>query len=167
MSHDLRILKLQVQRRLKQDLATAEQFFQRMFPIPEICYNVRGLKAGLAYLQQNQIRLNPILLQENGRDFIDQVVPHELAHLLVYQLFGRVQPHGKEWRMVMEQVFHQPAETYHCFDVSQVQGRTFSYRCACQTHALSVRRHNAVWREQRVYLCRRCKQPLIFQEDIL
>ena len=83
---DLRILKLQASRQLKQDLAKANLYFQKNFPLPTLNYALRGAKAGVAYLQQNEIRLNPTLLQENGTAFIQQVVPHELAHLLVYHL---------------------------------------------------------------------------------
>ena len=113
----------------------------------------------MAYLQQNEIRLNPVLLVENGAAFIQQVVPHELAHLLVYQQFGRVQPHGKEWKMMMEQVLGVPAHIYHKFSTASV-AKQFSYQCDCQTHLLSVRRHNAIQRNQRSYICRNCNQPL-------
>lgn len=156
---DLRILKLQVQRQLKQSLALANQFFNKEFTIPTISYALRGQKAGVAYLQQNEIRLNPVLLAENGAEFIQQVVPHELAHLLVYQQFGRVQPHGKEWKMMMEQVLGVPAEIYHQFSTANV-AKQFPYECGCQTHLLSVRRHNAIQRNQRSYICRKCNQPL-------
>ena len=156
----LRHLKMQVQRQLAKDLDKANHYFNKAFSAPTVSYNVRGLKAGVAYLQQNEIRLNPILLEENGDEFIRQVVPHELAHLLVYQQFGRVQAHGKEWKMMMEQVLGVPAELYHCFDTKSVQGERFPYRCGCQTHALSIRRHNAILRKNRRYLCRKCGETL-------
>lgn len=159
------VLKMQVQRQLKRDLERTNQYFNREFEPPSVIYNVRGVKAGVAYLSQNQIRLNPILLAENGERFIRQVVPHELAHLVVFQQFGRVKPHGKEWKRVMEQVFGVPAEIYHRFDTQTVQGSTFAYQCACQIHFLSNRRHQAVLREQRQYRCRQCQQPLQLRSD--
>ncbi len=91
-----RHLKMQVQRKLSLCLALAEQHFNRAFPMPNVDYRLRGVKAGVAYLQQNEIKLNRTLLLENETAFINQVVPHELAHLIVYQVFGRVKPHGKE-----------------------------------------------------------------------
>lgn len=156
-----RTLKMQVQRQLKRDLEKANSYFQTCFIEPTVTYTVRGQKAGVAYLQQNEIRLNPILLEENGAEFVSQVVPHELAHLLVYQRFGRVQPHGKEWKIMMEQVLGVPAETYHCFDTTNVSGQQFPYRCGCQTHQLSLRRHNAIVKNGRSYICKKCKQTLI------
>lgn len=152
-------LKMQVLRQLKRNLAQAESYFKRTFPMPSISYAVKGKKAGVAYLQTNEIRLNPVLLAENGAAFVEQVVPHELAHLLVFQLFGRVSPHGKEWKAMMEEVLGVPAETYHCFDTASVE-KQFPYQCACQTHQLSIRRHNAILRRQRTYLCKHCHQPL-------
>lgn len=43
-------------------------------------------------LESYEIRLNPVLMMENQQAFIDEVVPHELAHLLVWKHFGRVAP---------------------------------------------------------------------------
>ncbi|MDO4697451.1 MAG: SprT family zinc-dependent metalloprotease [Pasteurellaceae bacterium] len=162
VSPSLRQLKMQVQRQLTRDLELANRYFAKSFVPPCVNYQLRGRKAGVAYLQQNEIRLNPVLLVENGNAFIQKVVPHELAHLLVFQQFGRVLPHGKEWKMVMEKVLNVPAEIYHHFDIKNVIGTTFAYRCDCQTHMLSLRRHNAVLRQHRQYVCRICKQTLRF-----
>ena len=81
-----RHLKMQVQRKLAETLQLAENHFQRKFPIPTISYDLRGVKAGVAYLQKNEIKFNRTLLLENSDEFIRQVVPHELAHLIVYQV---------------------------------------------------------------------------------
>lgn len=156
---DLRVLKWQVQRQLKQDLEKANRFFNREFAFPLVSYALRGQKAGVAYLRENEIRLNPVLLQENGFVFVQQVVPHELAHLLVYQQFGRVRPHGKEWKAMMEQVLGVPAHIYHTFDTSSVATQ-YAYQCGCQIHKLSVRRHNAIQQNQRSYICKKCQQSL-------
>ncbi|OOF44172.1 SprT family zinc-dependent metalloprotease [Rodentibacter trehalosifermentans] len=160
-----RHLKMQVQRKLAGSLRLAEQYFKRDFPMPTVHYDLRGVKAGVAYLQKNEIKFNRTLLIENTHEFIHQVVPHELAHLIVYQVFGRVKPHGKEWQAVMNRVFHLPADTCHQFDVKNVQGKTFEYRCACQTHLLSLRRHHRVLKEGVEYLCRRCKERLVLMKD--
>lgn len=157
-----RQLKMQVQRRLTACLQLAEQHFNQAFPMPKVSYDVRGMKAGVAYLQQNEIKINRTLLLENPEEFIRQVVPHELAHLIVYQLFGRVKPHGEEWQKVMIELFRLPADTCHQFDVESVRGKTFEYYCQCQTHQLSIRRHNRILRESAVYFCRKCKQKLHF-----
>ncbi|OBX10342.1 SprT family zinc-dependent metalloprotease [Gallibacterium genomosp. 3] len=159
-----RHLHLQVNRKLSHCLQLAQDYFQCEFPRPAVSYQLRGVKAGVAYLREWEIRLNPVLLLENQQAFIDQVVPHELAHLVVYQLFGRVPPHGKEWKMVMTEVFGVLAETKHQFAVQSVQGKTYPYRCACQIHYLSIRRHNKVLRDGVEYFCKQCKTRLRFEK---
>lgn len=158
----LRHLKMQAQRRLKQCHEVAQAHFGRHFVFPEISFDLRGMKAGVAYLQQNLLKFNPVLLQENPQEFIQQVVPHELAHLLVYQLYGRVKPHGKEWQGIMRELFGLPPDTCHQFDIRSVQGETFAYACQCQVHHLSKRRHLRIQRDQREYICRKCQETLRF-----
>lgn len=165
-SADFRQLKMQIQRRLRDCLKMAELYFQRDFPMPTLSYDVRGLKAGVTYLQQYSIKLNRTLLLENPQQFIQQVVPHELAHLIVYQQFGRVKPHGAEWQAVMNKIFQLPADTCHQFDVSNVRGKTFAYQCQCQTHQLSIRRHNKIQQKSAVYFCKKCQSTLIFSDKI-
>ena len=63
-----RHLKMQVQRKLAETLQLAENHFQRKFPIPTISYDLRGVKAGVAYLQKNEIKFNRTLLLENSDD---------------------------------------------------------------------------------------------------
>lgn len=97
-----------VMRRLREKLAQANLKLGRNYPEPKLSYTQRGTSAGTAWLESYEIRLNPVLLLENSEAFIEEVVPHELAHLLVWKHFGRVAPHGKEWKWMMESVLAFP-----------------------------------------------------------
>ncbi|TDQ57883.1 SprT protein [Mesocricetibacter intestinalis] len=156
-----RHLNMQVQRKVNACLALAEKHFQRTFPIPEIHYRVRGLKAGVAYLEKNSLGFNRTLMLENSDEFITQVVPHEVAHLVVYQVFGRVKPHGEEWRGVMGELFGLTPHTCHRFNLESVRGQTFAYRCNCRVHHLSLRRHHNIQRRNMRYICRECQGELV------
>lgn len=155
-----RHLNMQIQWRLKACMQVAEQHFKRTFVMPALNYQLRGQKAGVAYLQRNEIRLNRTLLLENPTAFIQQVGPHELAHIIVYQQFGRVKPHGREWQFVMQQLFHLPADIYHCFDLASVMSQNIPYQCQCQTHYLSPRRHEKVMNKSAVYVCKKCRAEI-------
>jgi len=137
----------------------AECFFDRPFKRPEYLFNQRGKSAGTAHLQRNIVKFNPILFAQNKNEFIKQVVAHEVAHLIVYQQYGKVRPHGKEWQHVMQKVFNCPALTTHSLDITDVLGKQFSYQCLCTTHQLSIRRHNKVLKCVK-YLFKVCKGVL-------
>ena len=77
-----------VMRSLREHLATANLKLERRYAEPTLVYQQRGTSAGTAWLEKNEIRLNPVLLLENQQAFIDEVVPHELAHLLVWKHFA-------------------------------------------------------------------------------
>jgi len=140
----------------------AECFFDRAFKRPEYLFNQRGRAAGTAHLQRNLIKINPVLFMNNREAFFDQVIPHEVAHLITFQLYGKVRPHGKQWQYVMENVFKRPALTTHQLDTTEVAGKQFSYRCSCTFHQLTIRRHNKVLKGQR-YLCKKCHSELVFE----
>jgi len=110
-------------------------------------------------LQQNRINFHPTLLKENTNDFLKSVVPHEISHLLVWQLFGKVKPHGKEWQSIMRAVFSCEPNATHSFDVTSAV-KTFPYRCQCSTYALTTRRHNNIKKGMQ-YRCKRCNDILL------
>ncbi|MEM6162321.1 SprT family zinc-dependent metalloprotease [Erwinia sp. P6884] len=149
-----------VMRALREKLQLANQRLERHYPEPALLYQQRGTAAGTAWLQNWEIRLNPVLLMENQEAFINEVVPHELAHLLVWKHFGRVAPHGKEWKWMMESVLGVPARRTHQFAIASVRSRTFPYRCRCQQHQLTVRRHNRILRGESEYRCVSCGELL-------
>ncbi|WP_028863538.1 SprT family zinc-dependent metalloprotease [Psychromonas aquimarina] len=134
----------------------AECFFDRPFKRPAYLFNQRGKSAGTAHLQRNLIKFNPVLYKQNQDEFLQQVVAHEVAHLITYQLFGKVRPHGREWRQVMIEVFNRPANTTHNLDIKDVIGQQFEYRCLCTSHQLTIRRHNKVLKGAE-YLCKSCR----------
>lgn len=150
-----------VMRSLREKLAQANLKLERHYPEPKLVYQQRGTAAGTAWLQTYEIRLNPVLLMENVEAFVNEVVPHELAHLLVWKHFGRVPPHGKEWKWMMESVLGVPARRTHQFELQSVQRKTFAYRCKCQEHQLTVSRHNRVVRGEATYRCVHCGGPLV------
>lgn len=135
--------------------------FNTVFKQPEINFTQRGKAAGSALTHQNIIKLNPTLFEQNIRYFISDVIAHELAHILVYQLYGRrVKPHGVEWKKVMSEVFNVAPKVTHTLDVSHVKMRSVMYQCQCQTLALSMIRHNRISNKKQSYICRKCKQVL-------
>ncbi|MDF7670506.1 SprT family zinc-dependent metalloprotease [Orbaceae bacterium ESL0721] len=150
-------LHSQVMACLRLHLAQANTLLQTNYTEPTITYRSKGSIAGSAYLTRWEIQLNRTLLCENGTPFIEEVVPHELAHLLVYKQYGRVKPHGKEWQNIMRTVLGREAKTTHCFSVSRP---TYVYICACQEHHLTLIRHNKIQKNNTQYFCKKCGKLL-------
>lgn len=149
-----------VTQKVEQCINHASVYFAKHFALPNVSFNQRGKIAGCARLQNNELRFNHVLLNDNLEAFLEEVVPHEVCHLLAYQLFGKVRPHGKEWQNLMLKLFGLKGKTYHRMDVSKVAGQHFNYLCQCGPVKLSVRRHNKVIRGQQQYICRKCSSTL-------
>lgn len=140
----------------------AEGYYLKPFPRPEVLINLKGRSAGIAELQANRLRFNAILLRENTPEFLSSVIPHEVAHLLAWQLYGaKIRPHGKEWQQIMQQVFNLVPSRTHNFDIQRAAKLDYFYTCACinKKHALTLRRHNKITRGQ-TYICLTCKSNL-------
>ncbi|WP_217706589.1 SprT family zinc-dependent metalloprotease [Salinivibrio sp. EAGSL] len=127
---------------------------------PQVGFTLRGRAAGTAHPTEWRLRFNPVLLQQDAEAFLQEVIPHEVCHLVTFALYGRVKPHGPEWRDLMINLFNAPANTTHRLDITAVQGKTFSYQCRCGPVALTIRRHHKVQRGQATYRCKQCQQVL-------
>ncbi|MFQ3235585.1 MAG: SprT protein [Paraglaciecola sp.] len=152
--------RLAVEQQVERCFEQAETALQKRFERPRVYFTQRGKIAGCARLQSNELTFNPVLLSDNLQTFLVEVVPHEICHLLAFRLYGKVKPHGLEWKTLMCNLFNLPGSAYHAMDISKVTGQTFTYFCSCGPVELSIRRHNKVIRHQQGYICRNCQQPL-------
>lgn len=153
----------QILQQLEHCYQLAEQRFARAFERPQVKLDLRGQKAGIAYLHRNLLRFNAQLYRENHDDFLRQTVPHEVAHLVAHALYGdRIRPHGREWQALMTGVFDLPAHRCHDYQVPQRRATRYLYRCGCpEGIPFSAQRHALVRRGRR-YSCRRCGDMLHF-----
>ncbi|MGN5519041.1 SprT family zinc-dependent metalloprotease [Halopseudomonas sp. Lyrl_26] len=152
-----------IMHRLEECYQLAERHFNRSFPRPQVTLDLRGQKAGVAYLYRNLLRFNGQLYRENAEDFLRQTVPHEVAHLLAHTLYGeRIRPHGKEWKGLMTGLFGLPALRCHDYQVPRRRSTRYLYRCSCPEHMpFTPQRHALVARGRR-YSCLRCGSMLRF-----
>ena len=81
--------------------------FSEVYPqigkVPEIKINARlKTTAGRAFLEENYIDLSAELFWEHTENFTSDTIPHELAHMVAYRVFGD-EGHGKGWYSIIEQ----------------------------------------------------------------
>jgi SprT protein len=128
--------------------------------MPTCSFDLRGTTAGRAYLGENHVQLNPVLLTENFESFLSDVIPHEVAHLAAYVKWN-VRDHGEQWKSVMR-AFGLKPNRCHSLDVSNSSTASVLYRhrCACKTHDLTPRTHPGALKGTRY--CGKCKHTLQF-----
>ena len=108
------------------------------FPI--IRYNLRGTTAGKASPSKHTIQINSVLLMENVDDYIENTVPHEVAHLMQWKFnpeslrrtYGQKRDvHGYDWKKHMHD-YGLDAERCHNYDVSSVHKKRERFELTCR-----------------------------------
>ncbi len=150
----------------------ANAYYRRRMPLPKLLFDLRGATAGQMVAQrvtrsrtEYSIRLNSALLKQHVHYFTAQVLPHEVAHMVVDWIYGRrVRAHGEEWQAVMRDCFGCRPERCHSLPTvpARTHRRDYIYRCACQSHAFTARRHKSA-QSGSTYLCRTCKGTLQYE----
>ena len=178
-STKLSLLSNALHTKLEECLSIAEQIYERPFPYESVLINIRGKTAGQVRYYSNLavskpvLRFNPAILLKYEQQFIDEVVPHECAHLVVYTLYHstlgfrkNIKPHGREWQDVMTNLYGLQPRVTHEFVVEASRKDKFRYKCGCEglLHNLSVIRHNKILRQQTEYRCKKCRMSLVFKE---
>lgn len=159
-------------------LTLAETYFQRRFELGAVSFCLRGRSAGqfrtrpvknsgfrAVRANLSEIRFNAVMLEKYGDRFIAETVGHEVAHFIVFELYGRsVRPHGKEWQAVMMDVLQQNPEVTHQYETKPARRlKRYAYVCGCPelVHELTSIRHNKVMSKKARYLCRKCHDPIV------
>jgi len=151
-------------------ITRANNLFDSALPFIEIRFDLSGRTSGMFCVngRQQYIRYNDQIFAKHYDASLKETVPHEVAHYVVYHLYGkRAKPHGKEWKTVMA-AFGIPAHVRCNLDLSDIKLRQltrFTYQCACTEHSLTSTRHNRIQRGERNYLCKKCQQPLKLVEE--
>jgi len=130
---------------------------------PRLSYDLRGTVAGRGGISSGEqiVKINPVLLMENVEEMIQQTVPHEVAHVAQYVVYGtgrHNKPHGIYWERMMR-LFGCDPRRCHSYDVTNARVRRVGrveYVCACQTHTVSLTIINRI-AAGRKYVCKSCK----------
>lgn len=148
-------------------LSLAAKIYNVAIPQCEILFNLRGASAGVAHYYYNsnghKIRYNKVLLLQEGNNFIENVIPHEVAHIVAQHVFGCIDTniaHGPFWKKVMRDFGANP-ERCHTFDTSacKIKRKSYEFKCECKTHKVSsvIAKNIAHGRH---YTCNTCKTRL-------
>lgn len=187
--HVSKELRLRIETMVLDCLDKAQRKFgaDRCKVIPEIRYDTKGKAAGWACWNNGKayIDINPILLNENVERVVNQTVPHEVAHIVVAEVYESqnrvyvdpwsmrrqraIAPHGYEWQQVMR-LFGLVPDRCHNMDTSTVRairngGVEHHYRCGCMVHKMSKIKHNRIQRGV-VYTCCHCRGKLVFDKTV-
>ncbi|WP_150306283.1 SprT-like domain-containing protein [Pseudomonas saliphila] len=148
---------------VEQAYLRAEHHLGRVFVRPHVRLDLRGQRAGVAYLGRNLLRFNERMLQDNREDFLRQTVPHEVAHLVAHALYGgNIRPHGYQWQKLMVEVFGLEPRRCHDYAVPERRRTHYYYQCGCPAPiSFTPQRHAWAGRGRR-YQCRRCGDLLKF-----
>lgn len=162
-------LQEQVTEACQTHLNRAERFFGKSLPVPRLRFDIRGrtagqYRSGRTKAESPELRFNPTLMTQEPKAFLAEVVPHEVAHLVAYTVYGqRIKPHGLEWQSVMRDVYGLEPRVTHTFDVPDSGRMKHVYVCGCEgrTHRLSSIRHKRIVSHTSQYTCRYCRQFLV------
>jgi SprT protein len=132
----------------------------------EFNFKIKGRVAGKANYSGRKLSFNLILARDNLVTFLNDTVPHEVAHLFQTKMYPDSKPHGQEWRMVMN-VGGYEAKRCHNYNTmairkAQKNREIFEYNCKCRVHKLSKIKHNRFLRGESYYTCRYCRERLHF-----
>ena len=139
-------------------------------PKIDVRFDIRGTVAGQFCVHYGTMffRVNMILAKENLEDYINQTVPHEFCHYIVWKsidrMYGRPQPHGYEWKQAMIRVFGLEPQRCHSYDTTNARTRKvprpYVYKCKCRERKETAHIHNII--KGCKYRCGDCGEWIVF-----
>lgn len=138
----------QIAERIETAFQKAESVYGRKFQRCKIKCDIKANanKAGTAQvLPERLIRINPRLFRQNPTHILETTCPHEVAHIVAFDLYGREGwGHGPKWKSVMRNIGLAPDRCHNLVTPSLISKQI--YECSrCQKQAaVSPKIHNRV-----------------------
>ncbi len=92
---------------------------------------------------------------------VPEVIAHELAHCLTNTIHTNAQGHSREWERMMKALGFEP-NPYHNFNFEDLRlknQKTFTYKCFCTTHTISMEKHKEIKKSGAT--CNYCNHPVV------
>lgn len=161
-------LSLLASQKIKECLRIARKKIKKDLPYEGVKFFHRSTDAGYVIASKdNCVYLNHDLFRKNKKRFLDEIIPHEVAHLVSEALSPRESPHGGTWKIVMRSIFNLKPERCHSMDTDGIGRITkkFIYICSCKKHEIGSIRHNKI-KSGKKFRCNKCKKELVFLRSI-
>lgn len=160
------LLQLQVQERVQYclDILLGEET-AKYIKVQIEFKKTLGLNAALAYNGKLRIVLNEALFLANQVEFFEEIIPHEVAHIVQYILYpDELIDHGENWKALMNKLGLK-ANVYHDLDISAVDGQVYRYTCCCSDgrryHQIIKSKHKKI-QAGKVVQCGGCSARIIY-----
>jgi SprT protein len=121
-------------------------------------------RLGDANYSKMRIRLSVPLWERANAQEREQVVAHEMCHIVASHKYGdHIKAHGGEWRACM-MVAGYPPDRCHSVDRTGLRKtrKTCETRCGCGLHMVTPKVFGRVVKGS-MYTCRRCNQKLYIE----
>lgn len=163
-------LKSLVYTEILKNIQIAQEHYGRDFIFPTVSFKLRGKVAGSCWYVRREIRINIPMFNDNEEDYILNTIPHEMAHLIAHDLYGKQSwGHGYYWQDVMIRCFQLDPTRCHDYDVAAHKvKRTVNYHnydCGCRIYKLTTLKHNRAQNGKSTYTCRHCGGILLKEGD--
>lgn len=122
--------------------------------------------------KSNIVYLNYDFVKNNLGYFLQQTIPHEVAHLFARAIQVKKRklegPHGRTWKSIMRNVYGIEPERTHDLDPIQSPSsrKKHKYICNCMKHLLTDACHRKVQNGTKNYRCVKCKGSLTYLSKI-
>jgi len=151
----------------------ASDAYNRELDGPHVRFDKRGTCGGTANCSLNELNFNAGLMVDNWDEYLNQVIPHEVAHLVKGAVYGTdrngplMRSHGVYWQEIMRKFDIEP-DRLHNMNTDKVAQpkRKYLYECTCcgMEFIMSSVKHNRFIRRQKKYS--HCGEAIILRKEL-
>jgi SprT protein len=161
-----------MQKAIKRTIKLAEELYSIDLSELEVRIDVKGLVGGWAVPPQKEgdnyaLRFSIEGCEKHPQYMIDDIIPHEVAHIVCFLLYPSASAHGQEWKRICI-ALGGTAQRCHDLPLTAVRrARTFLYDIEGIAEELTIIRHNKLQRNKVQYYTNLVTGTRIYKEHFV